>query len=270
MARQKGLIKLSGTDKRSGTVFVESKYGVHTRAQPKAGARKNDPVLKKQYSRNSSLNLLAADIKNAINLYAPHFPPTGMYHSLLSYFRKEPSAVRVLLLDELMDMEVHPKYAFSGICDDRACTVKFSNTRIVAELNLEQHAYRTDRCNCYFLEVVVLNWHSDANRCIHACKKTAWISMNDDLPLYCDLVFELAAKVTDHLVLLRCVRGFNNEADGTFPMQAMKVVAVGSMDKKAATLLKEKRAMKQQLRAMVTKKKKPAPEERVAMKKGKR
>ena len=106
---KKQLQTLSG--KIGPTVYVDSKrYGPHVRMAVTAGAKKNEPALKTQYSRNGLLNGIASEINRVVGSYAQVLKPSSFYQELQRLLRKEPVDNRFLLLLQLAGMEINPDY----------------------------------------------------------------------------------------------------------------------------------------------------------------
>ncbi len=112
MARiRPGIVKVEG--KVGDNILLRGgRYGPHMRKAVKPGTKRDEPALKKEYSRTGFLNNLASEINTAIKEHCAMLKSGRFYEMLLSRFRKEPLNNRLLLLQTLKGVEVNPVYPF--------------------------------------------------------------------------------------------------------------------------------------------------------------
>ena len=231
------LISING--KIGDSVIVKRNGKEYIRKAPKAGSKKNEPVLKYQYKRTKLLNKLAGEINAAIKTYRRNFKDRNFYIRLQSQFRKEPSDNRFMLLYQLKEMEINPKYKSEkrGYFET---TVTQTKKNII--VNFETIAHPIDnklKSDSYYYEVVLLTWDKSKKALRHSNQFTEWIFKNKGLP---DFEFELPkyTGITNWLLCVYRRLGENSIGIENFFAESMLIADVGSFDKKEQGLLNKR------------------------------
>lgn len=239
MAKQDDVIKING--KFDDEVFVKNKYGRHVRKAPKKGTKKEESALKQQYIRTGFLNALAGELNKVIGAYAGPLKPTGFYQALQQRFRKEPVNNRFLLLKQLEGMEVNAKYTLNKLGEAKV-TVEATAKTITVKLRVLFHPSKyigRYKANCYTYEVSLMCWKKGAGPSYHARQFSEWIYLKDGLPDF-DFQFTRPAGTVNWLVCLKQQAGINEEPIPSFHAEGMKIVSIGTFDKKELVLLAKK------------------------------
>ena len=235
MPKVSSIINISG--KVDDKVHVGSKYGQLLRNAPKK-TNKGKAALEQQYNRTGLLNNLAGELNRIIGNYSGKLKPPNFYQVLQKRFRKEPLNNRFLLLKQLERLEVNPTYPLNKLGDVRV-TVQATPKKIRVQLNALYHPsdyagrYKT---NCYTYEVSLLCWNKSTRPAIPARQFSEWIYLTDGLPEF-EFQFPRPAGTVHWLVCVKQQAGVNEEPIPSFRAEGMRIMSVGSADKKEMDLL---------------------------------
>ena len=240
MGKQKGPVTLQG--KIGDVVFTDGKFGKNAKSTPKlTEEQKKKKADLPQNKRTGYLNKLSTGIRGAVVYYADALKPGAFYSALASHFRHEKTNHRVLLLDELKDMEVHPKYQFSKICPRPGIELNISKMLYTAEVEIKDPAYKHAGSNCFYLQFILIVWNKEDNNCRHMAESTPWIQMNDKTAKYTTVKFKRTAKDTEYILACRCVLGVNGVEYG-YTQSGMQFLNIGSVTAEGKKMLEEKKA----------------------------
>lgn len=243
MPKQKGAVTLRG--KLGNTVYSDGKYGKQAKSAPQlTEEQKQKKRDLPQNKRTSYLNKLSSGIRDAVDYYADALMPGTFYSALASHFRNEKTNHRVLLLDELRDMEVHTKYQFSKKCPEPGVELSISKSYYTAEIEIKVPANKNPKCNSFYLQFILLVWNRDDNNCRHMDESTPWIRMKDKTAKYTTVKFKRTAKDTEYLFACRCVFGVNEEEYG-YTQSGMKFLKTGTVTPEGKRLLEDKKVAKE-------------------------
>lgn len=241
MARQRSIITLSG--KIGNQVFVDStSYKKHVRMPVRSGSRKDQPELKKQYSRTGFLNNLASQINVIMANQTDHFKGRSFYAEMQKLFRKETYDNRFLLLHQLEKLEINSLYRRTRF-GTAALKYNISDDEFTITLKPENHPAGSMSLNCYYLELLLLQW--DATDKAPSCVKqlSEWITMDDRLPEF-DFIFD-RNKDTFHWMLCLGQRlGFNKDANRNLECYGMEIIKTGTFNEEDLSILREREEQK--------------------------
>jgi len=235
MAKVNSIINISG--KVDDEVHVSSKYGQLLRKAPKR-SKKGKAALEQQYNRTGLLNNLAGELNRIIGTYSGKLKPNNFYQVLQKRFRKEPLNNRFLLLKQLERLEVNPTYPLNKLGDVRV-TVQATQKKIKVQLHVLYHPsdyagrYKT---NCYTYEVSLLCWNKSTKPPVPARQFGEWIYLTDGLPEF-EFLFARPAGTVHWLVCVKQQAGVNEEPIPSFCAEGMRIMSVGTSDKKELALL---------------------------------
>jgi hypothetical protein len=237
MAKIRSFLNPSG--KMDGKVYVDGVYGNHVRKAPTPGLKKNEPALKEQYSRTKLLNDLASEITNSFRQLAGSFKKSNLYQVIQHRFRKEPANNRILLLRQLKELEINPRYPLSKLGN---CTtiVKQLKEQISIDLQIQSHPHRGKYdADSYYYEVILFTWNKSKKPSSISSQFSDWIDIGGDLPGF-EFMFPKPANTIHWLLCLRvqlCNKKFDISA---LVATGMQIRGVGSFNKKEALLLKQR------------------------------
>lgn len=238
MARiRPGIVKVEG--KVGDNILLRGgRYGPHMRKAVKPGIKKDEPALKKEYSRTGFLNNLASEINAAIKEHCAVLKSGRFYELLLSRFRKEPINNRLLLLQTLKGMEVNEAYPFNnhGVAEFLCNSNKQG---LLVKLTVKKHpkAVRKGE-NCYCFEVLLLTWGMKEKTTDTACQYSEWVFQNKERPIF-DFYFERPGGAVHWLVAVRINLGSDEAATELLAADGMQLVDSGSFDKREMEWLAE-------------------------------
>ncbi len=257
--------------KINNRVHVDSKtYGHHERDLPKKGAKKDEPVLKKNYSRTAFLDALGSELNTIIKNYAPHFKSSDFYTSLHSLFRKEDENNRLLLLLKLKGLEINPAYPTTKLGQSKTI-VNAKRNKILVNLQITDHPRPgKHNANGYYYEVFLLRWDKTKKPATHSSLFSQWIPISngrspDETKPEFDFFFPKPAGTTHWLLCIRQRLGANEEEIEAHVAEAMRIVDIGTFDKAELALLKKREEKRMQERPEIPVKKK-VEQERVKAK----
>jgi len=240
MAKQKGPIKLSG--KTGNIVFSKGRYGARAGTAPELTTRqKKEIAARPQNLRTEVLSRFASGLLNAVKYHADVLVPGRFFNNMLSLFRKEPTNHRVLLLQQLREMEVNPNYRFEELCPKPETELIVGKTSYTIEAELPHPAYGDGNTNCFYLDLILFTWHKEDDRCRHEELSTDWMSTAGREPKYCTLKFKRSAKDTEYLLGCRCVTGVNRVENG-WTSTAMYFICSGTLTAEGKKILAERKA----------------------------
>ncbi|MBO9658978.1 MAG: hypothetical protein J7527_09145 [Chitinophagaceae bacterium] len=235
MAKQKSIMPVSG--KLDDLIFSTGKYGANVQRAPEAGLKKDQPALKKNYTRTEFLNNLAGGIKDVVKAHGGKLKPSNFYHVVSSRFRKEPVNNRFVLIKLLEGMEVHPKYPLSKLSEAKL-TVIPKKKMITVRLEVNDHpdtSVGTYKVNCYSYEVSLMCWVDDADRPLSFKKESQWIFLKDDL-LDFEFNFDRVEGTVEWLVCLKIKLGVDKKPISALIAEGMQIISAGSFNKKDIAL----------------------------------
>ena len=125
----------------------------------------------------------------------------------------------------------------------------------------DHHADKYDH-NCYFVEILVLQWNRDNDDIKYEAQKSEWIPVKAPLPVKGSFYFKRPENTNDYLVACRCAVGNDNSTEDLLTEQGMKIMAVGSYGEREKELLEIKKNTKKEIN---TKKEEEPEEIRVKM-----
>jgi hypothetical protein len=239
MAKLKpSLVQLSG--EHDGLVHVGSKrYGPHVRKPIARGSKRNEPVLKAQYTRTKFLNQLASEINTVIKANCGAFKSSKFYEELQRRFRREPLDNRFLLLCQLKGMEVNPAYPLNKISSP-LIEVNVQKDKIVAGLQVKAHAAAgKHKADCYSYEVLLVTWSKGKKQAAFELQLSEWIDMRGGKPAF-DFEFARTANTVHWLLCVRVRLGLKHQVIDVMAADGMQIVGVGSFEKKDMELLKKR------------------------------
>lgn len=263
MPRIRSLFNPSG--KLDKLVFVDStKYGNHTRRAPRPGLKKDEPALKRQFSRTKYLNDLAGELNSAFRGIWPA-KKSDLYQKILKRFRREPENSRGLLLMQLKSMEINPRYSLHslGTC---STTVRELEENISVDLQVQTHPPRGKYdANTYYYEVILFTWDDPHDTAFWSRQYSDWIRIGKDNP---NPAFEFFfPKPPGTCQWLLCLRIHLGVEDVVFPLlttTGMQITDVGTFDKEEIRILEQRKIAEEE-----AKKKRKAGEEVVVRVKAK-
>jgi len=235
------LVNFSGT--MDDLVYVNSRrYTSHTRKRAKAGSKKNEPVLKQNYKRTAFLNQLASDINGVVGSNSEAHKPSSFYFELQKRFRSQPVNNRFLLLSTLEGMDVHPRYTLGRLKGHHEITTGFTKQKINFHVAVNAHPVEQRQTNCYSFELLLLTWSKSSRSARSQRQLSEWVYLRDARPVF-EFSFDRPAKTVHWILCLKQKMGWNG-SPASLKAQGMRIVAVGTFDKKEE-LLRKKTVAKQ-------------------------
>ncbi len=265
MGRQKGIINVKG--KVGDTTFTGGKYGNVARSTPNlTGRQKKEKAQQPQNLRTACLNALASNVLNAVRYYGGAALVDGMFYSRLhSAFRNEAANHRVLLLEQIQQIEINLSYQFLHRCPLPSVEVSVSKGFYSMEIGIDHPAKSKKEANTFYLQFIFTVWNKD-DSCRHEYEHTDWMSMNDHAAKELVLKFKRRPTDTEYLLVCRCVTGINQKHDGYFTSTAMRCLTSGTVTKEGLQLLAEKKLAEEAARKTVPVKAEVREKKRVAVK----
>ena len=236
-----GLIRPNG--KLGDHVFIDSKHGDIIRKAITPGLKKDEPELKKQFSRTGFLNKIASEINAVVQQYNRPFKDGQFYQSIQSRLRAEPENNRFLLLQQLKGLEVNPKYKLEKLLQ-AYITANYERKQLQLSIHIQRHPDPGKyNANGYDLELLLVCWNKTTQPPITLKQLSPWISLQEETSVI-DFVFPQYPGATQWMLILRVRLAVDGRYVPAFVAEGMQVVAVGSFDKKERMMwekrLKEK------------------------------
>ena len=230
------VIKISG--KPDGKVHVQNKAVYIIRDAPKTTGRKSEEF-NRQKERTAFINNFASELNRIMPLYAESLGRKTFYERLKTAFRKEPLDNRFLMLRQLKGMEINIEYPLRGLSEFSA-TVSKQKNEISVELKVLRHPLEPlYDANCYYYEVTLFCWDKTTRPAIHRRQLSDWVKLKDQCPVF-EFAFPKPANITHWLLCVKVILGVNNYWIESFKAEGMQLFEVGSFDKSAIALLKQK------------------------------
>lgn len=232
---KRGIITLSG--KIGNDVIVHGQHNSsYIRKAVQPGVKKDEPSLKRQYSRTAFLNKLASEINKAIEVNSDNFKSPRFYSDLQKRFRRESSNKRCLLLLQLKGMEIHPRYPLEKL-GETMVNVKAVRNKALVTVKVQRHPNKgVHNANCYYYEVLMMMWDKSKKAAKYKRQISDWVYMKAGKPVF-EFEFQKPASVTHWLVCLRQRLGMDETLVESFEGEGMKIVDIGSFDKKEQALM---------------------------------
>ena len=251
-------IKLSG--KHGDDVHIDSKrYPRHVRKPVSPGTKRNEPALKKQYTRTKYLNQLASEVNNIVQHNSDNLKPSTFYEELHRRFRKEPLNNMFLLLLQLRGMEVNPAYPLSKL-GTQFVSVRVLKNKIVVNLQVKYHPPAgKHKADCYDYQVMMLTWGKKVN---YEEQFSNWVYMESGHPEF-DFEFHRKAEIRHWLLCLRLRLGIEEKPIGMLATTGMQIIDAGSFVKKDLEILKRHEKEQKTVQAAATGKQKAEEVKRV-------
>jgi hypothetical protein len=152
------------------------------------------------------------------------------------------SDVRIVVLDSLLNIEVHPLHTFNENGTQVSATVVSNASTLTIKAEVISHMkWDFKDTNCYNIQMILVLWDK-AGDDKHYILKSDWIFEKDGLPLEIDFPFARKKDSTDYVVLCRCEPGQNKKPHEFIETQCMNILLSGSLDAKAVKSLAKHQA----------------------------
>jgi hypothetical protein len=221
--------------KTGGEIIVQTRTKKFTRKAVEPGTKKHEASLKKQYNRTPILNNLASEINKVITLHSDNHKHSRFYNEVHSRLRKEPENKRFLLLLQLKNLDIHPRYPLRKL-GQADVSVKAVKNKGFITVTVKYHPHKIRNANCYYYEVLLMMWNKTNKPAIYKRQLSDWVDMKKGNPEF-DFEFEKPAGTTHWLVCLRQRLGIDDKLISSFETDGMQIVAVGSFDRKEQKLM---------------------------------
>ena len=238
MARiRTGMIKIEGKVEDK-VLLGGGRYGPYMRKAVEPGTKKDEPALKKEYSRTGFLNNLASEINAAIKEHCGALKSSRFYEQLLSKFRKEPVNNRLLLLQTIKGMEVNDSYPFAkhGVMEF-LCEGDKKGLRVQLKVKAHPRVVKKGD-NCYSFEVLLLTWGRKVKTTEVDCQYSEWVYQKKERPVF-DFYFKRPDEAVHWLVAVRINLGKDGIATELLAADGMQVIDSGSFDQREMDWLAE-------------------------------
>ena len=247
MPRIRSMFNPSG--KMDKLVFVDStKYGNHTRRAPRPGLKKDEPALKRQFSRTKFLNELAGELNSAFRGIWPA-KKSDLYQKMLKRFRKEPENRRGLLLMQLKSMEINPRYPLSalGSC---STVVRELEENISVDLQVQAHPpHGKYDANTYYYEVILFSWDDPNETAFWSRQYSDWIRIGKQFPTPSfEFLFPKPPGTRQWLLCLRVHLGIEDFTLPTLITTGMQITDVGTFDKEEIRILEQRKQEEEKIK----------------------
>lgn len=231
--KQKGTMKFSGKDNRSGLTHYETKTGFYSKQTPEPGSHADDENIQKNCRAAGSVNGLAGDLNKILKLYVSGYMDTGIYFKFTSPFFKAKPASRLGRLMTLRGMNAHPRHTLNAAMDVPKITVTATEDTVSVKTEITRHAELVKNKKFYSLQIILVLWNSENEEYSHAEKYTQWLNPSKPLPLRYTFKFEKPVNSTEYMVMCCCMRGEEANDKRIPPEKALKIMEVGSFDERA-------------------------------------
>jgi hypothetical protein len=230
--------KKSKPEREDRIVVKRGKYKKHTRGRSKVRSAKRKAVLKKHSSRNKPLNQLGSELNTIVQQYAAKIKGAEFYHEMQRCFRRTPSNNRFLLLSQLKGLDVNIRYPLNklGYCTTAVQTT--GNTMRVLLKSIADGEPMGHTADCYCFKVLLVYWDG-VNRPPKSLQvESKWIPINGK-DVVTEYLFKNIKGAVHWVLFVRQWLGAGEKWLDLKIADAMRIMEVGSFDKKDIKLLKE-------------------------------
>ena len=231
--KQKGTMKFSGKDERSGLTHYETKSGFYSKRSQEPGLHADDENIQKNCRASKGVNGLASGLNNLLKLYVPGYLDREIYFEFTSRFFKAEPPSRLGRLMTLRDMDAHAGFKLGNAIAVPKITVTATDDIVSVKTEITGHATLEKKQHFYSVHIILVLWNSDNDEYSHAEKYTKWLDPSVALPLRYSFKFDKPANSTEYMVMCCCLRGEEPSEKRIPPVRSLKVMAVGSFDEKA-------------------------------------
>ena len=220
-------------------INVRGKFGDHSiverrkqdpfiRKNVKAGSKKKEVALQKQYTRTSSLNVFASSFKILMHSAYEPFPSSDLYQKTLSRLRLAKSDSRIGLLYSLKGLEISREYPFDRFQKPKLNITELEkDLRITLEIDIHPYNRKLWKCKTYYYEMMLLQWKDGSDQPTITRQATDWVNRKGPRPEF-EIDFPLSKKTREWMLVTGIFFGENNVLDERFPSMGIKITDVGS------------------------------------------
>jgi hypothetical protein len=183
------------------------------------------------------LDSLAAAINRIVKTESDGHKHAEFYFKLLACFRKQTSDNRFLLLTSLKGMDIHPLYTLDRLQGEQEIVVKPGKKNIKVILRVKNHPGELDNIDCYCYDVLLLTWKNRAKTPGYCRQLSDWIYLDKAKPEF-EFSFEKPGDIREWMLCLKKNMELNKE-NVSLKLQGMRIMEVGTFDKKDIALLKK-------------------------------
>ena len=237
--------KISG--KFGNEVYKAGKNGEYVSKVGKGPSETQLAALEPQKKRMPFINRLSSQLNRSVEYYDEPIAQSRLFHRLNILFFNQDENDTLLMLENIRGLEVSKKYKLERFNRPPAVTIAHKNGQAVVELTAVMHPVERRMFNCYYFHVILVYWLDKDNDCVHAGKKTSWISQSDELLTF-DINFPVPDEAKEYVLFVRQVRGKDKKEEGLLPERGMMLVSVGSFDEEGQKKLEAFRLRKEELR----------------------
>jgi hypothetical protein len=205
--------------------------------KPRREGTSYSPAFTDHSGRTKLLNNLASPICVIVGKVSDGQKPGKFYRQLNKRFRTQPSDNRFLLLYTLKDMDIHPRYTLGSIHGDQQMVVKTRQRKINVTLKVRSRPKEDTRTNAFRYELLLLTWNQSDTDPSYSRKRTELISFNNPVGEF-EFSFETEADAVHWLLCLKLQQLFDGKPV-SWKVQAMRIMEVGTFDKRDILLLKK-------------------------------
>jgi hypothetical protein len=222
-------------------INVRGKFGDHSiverrrqdpfiRKNVKAGSKKKEAALQKQYTRTSSLNEFASSFKILMHSAYEPFPSSDLYQKTLSRLRLAKSDSRIGLLYSLKGLELSREYPFNRFQKPKLTITELEkDLRVNLEIEIHPYNRKLWKCKSYYYEMMLLQWKGGSDRPTITRQATDWVNRKGPRPEF-EIDFPVTRNTSEWMLIIGINFGENNVIDERFPSLGIKVIEVGSYD----------------------------------------
>lgn len=198
----------------------------------KAGSKREEPSLKKQYSRSTYLNGIAGELNDLLRQHAGILKDGHFYQRVLSRLKKETSDDLFVLLSRLEGMGVNERYTLERFGPVPLITAMYERKKLTVRMASKQHPdLKKTGADCYRYELIFL-WRSPGRQHFMADHQdTEWVFKNEAAPVF---EFDILPdkKPRQWIACVKIVLGKGGIELDRFEGEGMDIVAAGSFDKR--------------------------------------
>lgn len=240
-----GIVGFSGKVEKH--VFANRKNKKYIRRLPAKGSKKNEAALKNNYTRTAALNKLAGSLNNEFKEFLRHYRRTDLYQHLLHCFRKTDSKNRFVLLSQLKDAELDPKYPLHKYINPQL-NFSFANNRIICEVKTNhQPVHRKKEFNSWYFDLLLLQWETGKDNPDAERMMSEWVDIDDPVPVF-EFEFPQMKKGREWMLVLRIRWGQNKILRSDLSASSAQIVEVNSFCARDLSQLEDvKKRMKTKL-----------------------